>query len=401
MKLSENQKYIFYIALTAFLAVGLGIVVFLIVKHFRNNNCTPNCNGKFCGDDGCKGNCGTCLPGQTCGEDGKCSGCPDTCKGKECGDQCKGICGTCLPGQTCGEDGKCSGCPDTCKGKKCGDNGCKGICGTCLPGQTCGEDGKCSGCPENCNGVNCGPDCTDCRSCLPGQTCGKNGKCSGCPDKCSEINCGSDCTDCTGSCPSLQTCNEKVGYCVGNGCPVECNGVNCGPNCKGCIDCPPGQMCDESDNCKISPDAPGQQLSCIGNVCSPYICNGDSCGLRHLCLGNVCTPFPYTCDVSTNCKPIGDGIPVCKNNMCFMEYKNPKDGFYGCQSQEQSIHGNSSAGSNSDDNVQKYCSENEHCVGYYGSSNWNIATDTDPIKCDQKLSSGYDKFFYKQKGPTT
>ena len=38
MKLTQKQKNGFYISLTVFLAVGLGIVVFLIVKHFRNKN---------------------------------------------------------------------------------------------------------------------------------------------------------------------------------------------------------------------------------------------------------------------------------------------------------------------------------------------------------------------------
>jgi hypothetical protein len=36
------------------------------------NNCTPNCSGKVCGDDGCSGSCGpSCPEGQTC-QDGQC-----------------------------------------------------------------------------------------------------------------------------------------------------------------------------------------------------------------------------------------------------------------------------------------------------------------------------------------
>lgn len=31
--------------------------------------CTPDCDGKRCGDDGCGGSCGTCPPGQTCHKD--------------------------------------------------------------------------------------------------------------------------------------------------------------------------------------------------------------------------------------------------------------------------------------------------------------------------------------------
>jgi len=35
--------------------------------------CTPSCDGKNCGDDGCGGSCGACPPGQTCGDDGQCT----------------------------------------------------------------------------------------------------------------------------------------------------------------------------------------------------------------------------------------------------------------------------------------------------------------------------------------
>ncbi|MBR58378.1 MAG: hypothetical protein CMH54_10200 [Myxococcales bacterium] len=35
--------------------------------------CTPDCEGKECGDDGCDGVCGTCDEGQLCGMDGLCS----------------------------------------------------------------------------------------------------------------------------------------------------------------------------------------------------------------------------------------------------------------------------------------------------------------------------------------
>jgi hypothetical protein len=34
--------------------------------------CSPDCQGKECGDDGCGGTCGTCSDAQTCNEEGKC-----------------------------------------------------------------------------------------------------------------------------------------------------------------------------------------------------------------------------------------------------------------------------------------------------------------------------------------
>ena len=84
------------------------------------NSCFPNCNGKICGNDGCKGNCGTCPSEQTCGQDGKCSrtGCISNCDGKNCGDDdnCGKPCqeGICPSGQTC-ISGKCNpNTPATC-----------------------------------------------------------------------------------------------------------------------------------------------------------------------------------------------------------------------------------------------------------------------------------------------
>ena len=49
--------------------------------------CTPNCQGKQCGDDGCGGSCGDCPNGSPCLVDGFCQGfeCTPDCQGKQCG----------------------------------------------------------------------------------------------------------------------------------------------------------------------------------------------------------------------------------------------------------------------------------------------------------------------------
>ena len=59
---------------------------------FRSfSSCTPNCNGKNCGDNGCGGSCGTCGSGQTC-QSGQCvaqaaPGCSDTSSCNSCLDK--------------------------------------------------------------------------------------------------------------------------------------------------------------------------------------------------------------------------------------------------------------------------------------------------------------------------
>lgn len=147
-----------------------------------NPNCTPDCSGKACGDDGCGGSCGGCPTNYSC-KNGQCisPNCTPNCTGKVCGDNgCGGSCGTCASGSVC-ENGSCNTCNPDCTGKKCGDDGCGGSCGTCPTGQKCSNNQCASTCIPNCNGMTCGDD-----------------------------GCGGSC----GSCPSTQKCvnNNCVGY---------------------------------------------------------------------------------------------------------------------------------------------------------------------------------------------
>ncbi|NOZ01502.1 MAG: hypothetical protein GXP54_06380, partial [Deltaproteobacteria bacterium] len=193
--------------------------------------CTPQCEGKECGPDGCGGVCGPCANcldgtcvwgcvgittegccvGETlyfcnywnnaldtencvgspqcgwneadlrysCGTDGaeepsgllpKPCSCQPTCDGKQCGpDGCGGSCGTCNSDQAC-YSGLC--CTPNCSGKECGYDGCGGTCGQCEPEAVCIVAGAC--CVPDCEGKQCGPDgcggtCGNCPSCLQGQ----------------------------------------------------------------------------------------------------------------------------------------------------------------------------------------------------------------------------------------
>ena len=149
--------------------------------------CTPQCQGKECGDDGCGGECGTCPVAAPLCKDNVCAvaGCVPDCEGKECGaDGCDGECGVCpeaaphctnhmcaveecfpdCEGKECGNDGcggKCGDCPAVapfcqgyvctveecepdCADKECGDDGCGGACGFCAGDAVC-QDFHCLG----------------------------------------------------------------------------------------------------------------------------------------------------------------------------------------------------------------------------------------------------------------
>jgi hypothetical protein len=104
-------------------------------------SCLPQCDGRFCGDDGCGGSCAPgCEAGQVCSAIGRCRAdpCTPACGGRQCGDDgCGGSCGTCQAGKACDEvSGACHNVP-VC------DND-KPVCKVaCSSQEYCGTDCEC------------------------------------------------------------------------------------------------------------------------------------------------------------------------------------------------------------------------------------------------------------------
>ena len=112
---------------------------YTITVHFADN-CVPGCDGKYCGSDGCGGDCGYCGAGSACNALGRCipSPCTPRCQGRDCGDDgCGGSCGTCTGGQLCASEmGKCRTYADC--------DHAKPVCKTpCSSTQYCGTDCEC------------------------------------------------------------------------------------------------------------------------------------------------------------------------------------------------------------------------------------------------------------------
>ena len=265
------------------------------------SDCTPNCNGKECGYDGCYGLCGTCPKGEYC-DAGKCQAC--SCDGRECGsDECGNPCGTCADGKVCNKDGKCvaNDNPGMCSPnddatKVCGanDTACKTIqdCTCQVDKYCCNKSGNAwddvcvQEARENCNlECKCVPDCKNkecgddgcggtCGKCADGQFCQKQKdsqghatgmkcvQCTGCNDKeCGYDECKTACGGCTGGkfCDTdAHKCIDQPAYCV------EKNGPNCGQNSGDCdpklLDC----VCNKGVTFFTAPD--------------PYCCGKDKDG---------------------------------------------------------------------------------------------------------------------------
>ncbi|MBM4395197.1 MAG: hypothetical protein FJ087_05860 [Deltaproteobacteria bacterium] len=233
-------------------------------------SCTPACDGRQCGPDGCGGQCGTCKPGRTCTEAGACVctphamsaccslgrcwfdgcgqvesaiepcpyGCADdkcktqclpSCSGKQCGpDGCGGQCGTCKPGRTCTAAGACVCTPHVmsacCSLGRCWFDGCGQVESAIEPCPYGCADDKCKPpCTPSCGGKQCGPDgCGgQCGACTGGKTCSAAGQCVGCTPDCANRECGGDgCGGGCGTCPTGETCT--AGQCID---PGTCTGL--------------------------------------------------------------------------------------------------------------------------------------------------------------------------------
>lgn len=151
---------------------GIGVFAYYSSK----NKCSPNCNNKTCGDDGCGGSCGICTSLRTC------------------------VNGTCVcPVPNVVINGVCQSCPSnafpnsdytgciSCTGNQVLNstrNGCTSCTGfLSVPNY---DNSRCIQCSTGqvANATN-----TECRNCVPDSDCGIN--CGGCtfPLRCDGWKC--------------------------------------------------------------------------------------------------------------------------------------------------------------------------------------------------------------------
>jgi hypothetical protein len=238
--------------------------------------CTPNCECRRCGDDGCGGSCGEC---QGCGEacvEGQCL--VASCLGRECGDDgCGGSCGQCGAGQVC-QEGAC--CTPDCAGKQCGSNGCGGSCGSCPADQWCDlvqcVDQLPGGCEIPTNAVPGDPS-WGCAACVFAQD-------PGCRDVYWSYGCVLECMAC-GTCCVHAHCEPSW----------ECGDDGCGGSCGAC---PAGDDCREHRCCRD--ECQEDQAGCL-DAGTTWLCGqGDTdlcleqvptpCGAGSTCLEGACVP---------------------------------------------------------------------------------------------------------------
>jgi hypothetical protein len=133
--------------------------------------CTPQCDGRTCGDDGCEGTCGSCGNNEIC-DSGTCICIPDCAPSNACGaDGCGGSCGTCAPNPTC------QGTQVTVT--ECRGGVCTPVTTNCGAGQVCFQNACCTkNTPPTCRKQ---PVSDGCGGTFPAN-CGANQFCCDGPD---------------------------------------------------------------------------------------------------------------------------------------------------------------------------------------------------------------------------
>ncbi len=241
--------------------------------------CTPMCEGKECGDDGCGGECGACAPlTEQCSAEGQCE--PFACEStKDC------------PGDLiCADDlGQCVACV--------GDEDCPE--GTkCAADHACHEEHVCNS-DKQCKEFDlvCDKEAGQCVQCLKAEHCAQGEYC-------------------------------KDGYCIETACPAgesKCDGADvlaCSADGSGwevSITCPEQQYCEDGE-CKAYLCTPSEKF-CEGDVLNECAGDGksvvseDDCAAKEehcfdgACIDTVCVPSAKFCaDPATAATCLADGM---------------------------------------------------------------------------------------------
>ena len=276
-------------------------------EWYACQECTPDCEGKQCGDNGCGGDCGECPGGYACDNFGYCL-CQPYCDGKQCGnDGCGGSCGTCGAGDVCNYMGKCV-CMPKCQNKQCGPDACGGSCGQCPQGFNCTPNGQCKpGGNQQCGNGMCQPalgeSCDTCpQDCPCGGECCQPHDFPGCDDpEVMECVCSMDKFCCTAMWDEIcvSQAQEACGLqcdCISNCQGKECGGDGCGGSCGLC---PPGSACMDNGTCSGSGDGCGNDMcqQWMGEDCQtcPEDCGPCGCGDDQCSAEEDCVSCPTDC----------------------------------------------------------------------------------------------------------
>jgi hypothetical protein len=268
-------------------------------------SCTPSCDNRVCGDDGCGGTCGSCDDGLECTN--------DSCTKGECQYvvqeiYCE-ISGACAPSGTVNPGNACQACqPATAKGgwspvedgtlcgagKVCYEGACCDAAANC-EGKECGSDGcggECGECPETgtCEKGICNIPCDDCIEgtirCVGTEqwsSCAKENDCWVWPATMTSCPPGEQCVCLTAT--ASDTCEPLQGNeCV---CVSDCEGRDCGPD--GC-----GGTCGQCE---------GINVVCDAGLCQ---CAGPACGEACCASYQVCTDALECCDPACEGKECGE-----------------------------------------------------------------------------------------------
>ena len=294
--------------------------------------CTPDCSGRECGDDGCGGTCSPgCAANEVCNDDGQCECIPD-CLGRSCGDDgCGGSCGSCTDGWFCMYDWGICMCLYTCLGRECGPNGCGGECPPgCGVNEYCSLDGQCESiCVSDCDDKECGSDgcggtCGECKD--PDVCQDPPGTCV-CVPQCRNRECGTDplCGMSCGRCPRGHSCNRSGQCQCFPNCGVGEDARECGPDgCGGtCGDgCEDNEICSRAGDCLCIPDCtdrkcgldPNCGISC-GRCPTNFECVLGECVCESSCDDRDCGPD----GCGGTCRRCGEHATCSDEGLCVCE----------------------------------------------------------------------------------